>query len=1084
MTMRVLIIVMPRKLFTPLAALISSPIAWFVDSPGAHAQAIPNGFYQSQTSLVVPYIDGSLNSRNPDGTFSNQAATLKISVAGSKPEAVTMDTGSTGIAISNQIVTPSLLNAARAVKIGPGAINYDSSGNTPTGDFYHVPVSILDGKNSATKEHAVGTTKVTVLVVTNDEPGKPTRYMGIGNNRNNVYSGTFTQCQPPVTFKECIEQPQNLGKITQIPASGMNPFIDVSINDTPLPNQGYVVMNDKVVIGLTSDNNNYTFIKLNKDPDGKELWDPIPMTISVPGKASEVGNILPDTGIGYAFMNPHNSEPGTVEVYLPGISQQQQVAFYSFDNVPGSDCDTNNKSNAMQPCLVKGGTSGTGFLNSGRQFYSGFNYLFDPVNGYAGFAPLSDSTLKTTAKIISQLALTGSVDMSGLSIGLPVALFGPTTLTTAPGSTTAFNAQVQGSGNNLTLNGGGTVSFNAAVNLGSGTFNLQQGAATITAGLTAGTLTVGSQGTLTNPTGSTISVQNFILNGRYVGDLIHSGKHSGNGEVIGNFTNSGTIAPGNSIGTLTINGNYAQLGGNIDAEIQGPQNDRIDVTGNVTNFTGTANLIPFGGGSPYPGFVYTIISAPNSVDFAAANSLTLLQPQVTSALLNTGSTLVQHPLGDRKSFAVQWQPNNARGAVSSAMQALGNGGANTSSTADALDRAFNGLASRAGGNANNTGTPIGTTGFTTGQTAAAGITPGFLEALNNLVQLPSTSQLVAAVNSLSPQPYAAFQSVGLDTLRQQREAVLAQAGQCLNNGWIINGPTAKNPLCAFGLAQSDTGSIRGTSDRSSYNSGVFFSGIGLEYYPSSQWSFGGSYSYGTSYANNFAAAAATVTAGVNNLNLFTTFAASDQWRVRGLLGYSNFNVYGSRSIAFIGNGSSLTANPNANGFTAAIETDYAIPLTKPAAQTQVLLKPLLGLAWGAYQQSGFSESGGPLSLSVNSNTANSLVTTAGLELSTSPIPLNKQKSVSIRPNLLIAYQVDALANNSSSTSLQSTFTDASGICSQCSTQGQNLGTSALNLAGAVDFQVSQFTSFYVNASYRATSNASQFGYGGGIRVRF
>lgn len=1063
---------MSRKLFAHLATLISSPVAWFVDCPGAHAQAIPNGFYQSQTSLVVPYINGSLNSQNPDGTFSNQAAKLNISVAGSTPVAVTMDTGSTGIAISNQIVTQSLLNEAGAQYIGPGAINYDSSGNTLTGHFYQVPVSILGGKNSATKAPAVGTTSVKVLVVTNDQPGKPTTYMGIGNNRNNVYSGS--SCSQGLNSPGC----------TQISAFGMNPFIDVAINDTALPNQGYVVMNDKVVIGLTSQNNKYSFIKLNADPtNGSQMWDSIPLTISVPGKASEVGDLLPDTGIGYAFMNPHNSISGSVEVYLPGISQQQQVAFYSFDNVPGSDCDTKNTSNAMQPCTVKGGISSTGFLNSGRQFYSGFNYLFDPVNGYAAFA-LSSSGLPTTATINPQLALTGTVDVSGLGIGLPVALFGPTTLTTAPGSTVAFNAQVQGSGNNLTLNGGGTVSFNAEVNLGSGAFSLQQGAAAITAGLTAGTLTVGLQGTLTNPTGSTISVQNFILNGRYVGDLIHSGKHSGNGTVIGNFTNSGTIAPGNSIGTLTINGNYAQLGGNIDAEIQGPQNDRINVTGNVTNFTGTANLIPFGGGSPFPGFVYTIISAPNSVDFATASSLTLFQPQVTSALLNTGSTLVQNPLGDPKSFAVQWQPNNARGAVSSAMQALGNGGANTSSTADALDRAFNVLASRAGGNANNTGTPIGTTGFTTGQAAAAGITPGFLEALNNLVQLSSTSQLVAAVNSLSPQPYAAFQSVGLDTLRQQREAVLAQAGQCLNNGWIINGSKATNPLCVFGLAQTDTGSIRGTSDLSSYNSGVFFGGIGLAYYPSSQWSFGGSYSYGTSYANNFASFGATVTAGVNNLNLFGTYAASDQWRVRGLLGYSNFNVNGARSIAFIGNGSSLTANPNANGYTAAIETDYAIPLTNPSAQTQALLKPLLGLAWGAYQQAGFSESGGPLSLSVNSNTANSLVTTAGLELSTTPIPLNKEKSVSIRPNLLIAYQVDALANNSSSTSLQSTFTDASSICSSCSTQGQNLGTSALNLAGAVDFQVSQFTSFYVNASYRATSNASQFGYGGGIRVRF
>jgi uncharacterized protein with beta-barrel porin domain len=1067
---------MSQKLPVRVAASLAIPLAWFADSSGAHAQALPNWFYQSQTSLVVPYIKdannpkGQLNTKNSNGTFSNQAATLNIRIANSNPIQVTMDTGSTGIAISSNRLPSGALN--NLTSIGQGAINYDSSGAWLTGNFYQLPVQILDGTNSATGASAVGTTSVTVLVV--DAPG--TAYMGIGNNRNNVYSGS--NCPSGLSSQGC----------NQISASGMNPFINVAINDKALPNQGYVVMNDQVVIGLTTQNNNYSFIKLLPDPaNGTQMWEPIQATIKT-SDTSSLGSLLPDTGIDYAFIKPYSSsENYKVGVYLPDMPPEQ-AAFYSFENVPSSTCNADNTSNAMQPCKVNpGGGPNPAFLNTGRQFYSGFNYLFDPVNGYAGFAT-SSSGLKTTATNTPQLALTGTVTLNGLGIIWPVTLIGPTTLTTNTGSTVAFNAPVQSLGNmgnnSLTLNGGGTVSFAAAVNLGSGAFNLQQGAAAIGAGLSAGTLAVGSQGTLTNSDGSTITVRNIILDGSFSGNLSNSGTLSGNGTLMGNLINTGTIAPGNSIGTLTINGNYAHQGGTIAVEIQGPQNDRINVTGNVTNFTGTANLIPYGGGSPFPGFVYTILLAPNSIDFATTNSLTLVAPQLTSALLSTGTTLVQNPLGNPKSFAVQWKPNSSTGAVTSAMQALGNGGANASSTAGSLDRAFHALASQAGGNANNSGSLIGSTGFTTGQVAAAGMGAGFLNALNTLVQLPSTSQLVAAVNSLSPQPYAAFQSVGLDTLKQQRVAVLAQAGQCLNNGWIINGSKANKPLCAFGLAQNDTSSIRGTSDLSSYNSGVFSGGIGLEYYPSRQWSVGGSYSYGTSYANNFASSGATVTAGVNSINLFGNFAASDQWRVRGLLGYSNFNINGSRSIAFIGNGSSLTSNPNANGFTAAIETDYAIPLTKPSAQTQAYLKPLLGFAWGGYQQSGFSESGGPLSLSVNANTANSLVTTAGLELSTSPIPLNEEKSVSIRPNLLLAYQVDALANNASSKSLNSTFTEASSICSPCSTQGQNLGTSALNLAGGLDLQVSQSTSFYVNASYRASSNASQFGYGGGIRVNF
>ena len=568
------------------------------------------------------------------------------------------------------------------------------------------------------------------------------------------------------------------------------------------------------------------------------------------------------------------------------------------------------------------------------------------------------------------------------------------------------------------------------------------------------------------------------------GLVADAGVVSGNGLLPGVTINAGAaLAPGNSIGTLTA-ASLNLNGGSLLVEIQGPQNDRVNVAGNVSMFTGTASVSGYGGGSPFPGFVYTVVSAPTSADFATSSSLSLDQSQLSNALLATGTTLVQNPLSSPTTFAVQWRPNLAAGAVSSAMQVLGNTGVNASSTAAALDRGFGALVATANGNANNTGTLIGATGFTSGQALAAGLSPGFVEALNNLVQLPTTSQLVSAVNSLAPQPYAAFQSVGLDTLKQQRETLLGQAGRCLGNGWIVNGKKAKRPLCAFALAQNSTSSIRGTSDLSSYNAGIFSSGYGLEYYPSKQWSVGLGYGYGTSYANGFSQASASVASAVNSVNLFANVLPSDQWRVRALLGYSSFSGNGSRSIAYVGDGSTLTGSPAGNGFTAAIEADYAIPLTKASSSTQAVLKPLLGFAWGGYQQSSFTESGGPLRLLVNSNTANSFVTTAGFELTTSPIALNKSKTVNLRPSLLLAYQVDALASNSSTKSLNYSFAQAPALCGSCSSEGQNLGSSALNVSGGLDLAVSQSTSLYVNASYQSYSNASQFGYGGGVRVKF
>ena len=599
-----------------------------------------------------------------------------------------------------------------------------------------------------------------------------------------------------------------------------------------------------------------------------------------------------------------------------------------------------------------------------------------------------------------------------------------------------------------------------------------------------GSLTLSGQNTFAGPitiNGGRLDIRGSVTASS--GVVVNTGVIGGNGSLPAVTINpGGTIAPGNSIGTINVP-SLNLNGGALQAEIQGPQADLVNVNGAVSGFAGVANLVSYGGGSPFPGFLYTLVAAPNSADFATSNSLSLNVSQVSSALLQAGTTLVQNPLGHAKTFAVQWRPNHPVGAVTAAMQATGQGSRNSFAAAASLDRSLNALTQAANGNVNNTGTAIGVTGFSSGQAAQAGLSSGFVEALNQFVLLPSTTQLVSAVNSLAPQAYAAFQSVGLNTLKQQRGTVLAQAGQCRQNGWMLTGKNAKQPLCAFALAQNSSSDVRGNASLSSYGAGVFASGFGLEYYPSKQWSVGLGYGYGTSYANQFASAPASVTSAVNSVNLFADYSASERWRLRGLLGYSRFSINGSRSLNLPGSGSDLTANTTANGLTAAIETDYSLPLTRPADTTQVMLRPLLGLAWGSYQQSGFSEAGGSLGLSVSGNTANSLVTTAGVELATSPIAINRSGSLQLRPSLLLAYQVDALANHTSNQSLNASFSEAP-AAGEFSTEGQNLGVNTLNISGGVELLIGDGASLYANATYQPSSNASQFGYGGGVRVRF
>ena len=555
----------------------------------------------------------------------------------------------------------------------------------------------------------------------------------------------------------------------------------------------------------------------------------------------------------------------------------------------------------------------------------------------------------------------------------------------------------------------------------------------------------------------------------------------------------GHLAPGNSIGQLTLGS--LSFSGILDAEFQGPQNDKTTVTGSVTNFTGTANLSPYGGGNPWPNFDYQLITATNN--FATSSSLTLTPVGITSALLLQGTTPVQEVDGNAKTFDVMWRPNNGSGATASAMAALGQGNRNQLAASGVFDSAFRRLASAAADAAgattglNATGSAIGTTGFTTGQATAAGLSPEFLSTTAQLLGISSNSQLSAAISTITPESYAAFQSVGLETLQRQRQQLLASAGQCASNGWVINAPTSKtakapkNPICLYGQAANANSSITGQDGLSSYNANLFSSFYGLEVKANPYWRFGAAYGYGTSNLNGLGLTNAWVTATVNSGSLYGVYTptTTSPWTFKGLLGYGNYALNGSRQVAVIGAGTPITGSTTANGLTAALTAEVAIPLTKPSAAVPVLLKPLIGLAYGNYQQAGFSETGGgPLNLNVDGNSASSLVGTIGLELTSAPIPLNKHKTISLVPKLALAYQVDALAGELGNSSLAASM-PASGSGSFL-TQGQNRGVNGFTIAAGADLALSQSTALYANVNYEAFSSGNQVGYGGGLRVKF
>ena len=646
---------------------------------------------------------------------------------------------------------------------------------------------------------------------------------------------------------------------------------------------------------------------------------------------------------------------------------------------------------------------------------------------------------------------------------------------------------------------GGTINLNGHSTTMSGVFS-GAGDLTFSNTTTTGSLTL--SGTSTK-TGNLITGNKVNLS--VTGDVSSASSLTsqsgsvirGTGVLPSSTFQSGSIhAPGLSIGKQSISGNYnLNTGSQLQIEIQGPQIDKLSVTG-TTTLDGEIVILPYDSGSPFPNLNYQLIDSGSTVTYNG----TLNQEAITSKLLSEGADLVVGNDGDPTTFDIEWQPKNGSGVVGSALKGLGINNANQRATANVLDTSFKKLASVSGNDAstsgkNSTGSSIGNTGFTTGQAEAAGYKTEFVELLDDLVQLSSSSELSSAINSLSPEPYAAFQAVGLNSLKQQRQLIATHAGKCDSTGWVPtvtetdvenNSTIKKNlPFCIFGDGGALNTSINGTNGLSSYHSNSNIAFWGIEYSPSKEWSIGTAYGYGNANLYGLKSTYANVSSTNNSGVIYGVYRPIEQLELLANFGYTKFNINGSRNVSFIGNGKANTAKTSADGFTTSLDAKYSITVNTGSDKDWLVVSPMLGIAWGNYQQSGFTESGGGATeLQVNPHTANSLIGTIGFELSTTPISLGeKESSSSFTPKLAFTYNVDALANSSSTKEIKSSFVAAPGAGTML-TEGQNGGANSFTIAAGGDLKMSEGTALYASVDYQIEDNGSQLGYSGGLRFLF
>jgi autotransporter-associated beta strand protein len=227
-------------------------------------------------------------------------------------------------------------------------------------------------------------------------------------------------------------------------------------------------------------------------------------------------------------------------------------------------------------------------------------------------------------------AVTAIALQTGTSITGPLDLSGSGSVVLSGSSGTAL---IGGSTLNL---GGGTVTFN----MGGSTGPVMQ----VSSAMSNGSLTVTGSGlldltgvnTYVGPT--TVSSGTLAVNGSITSNTtVDVGATlQGTGTITGNVDVFGTMAPGNSIGTMNITGNYEQHPGSTLAnEITPTSTDLVKATGNITIDPGATFALMPDPGIYTAGTIYEVMQSTGGAVTGTFSNFTNSNPMVMGRLFYT-----------------------------------------------------------------------------------------------------------------------------------------------------------------------------------------------------------------------------------------------------------------------------------------------------------------------------------------------------------------------------------------------------------------------------------------------------------------
>ena len=612
--------------------------------------------------------------------------------------------------------------------------------------------------------------------------------------------------------------------------------------------------------------------------------------------------------------------------------------------------------NSGQTLTMSGAIDGTGALTK-----SGAGILkLIGTNTYSGGTTINAGTLQL-GQALSIGSITGAVVNNTTFQTILADISGVTMITTNSGATTTFSDATT-SMTRLITNAGGTFNLQASsVTVGSiegaGTYNLGvgnltvggNGLSTIASGtITGGSLTKVGSGTLTlsgaDSVNLLVNAGGVMLTNTLTGNAtVASGATlGGTGSIVGNVTNSGTIAPTN-FSTLAFTGFYTQnSGGTLQIAVNGAgQNGKLAVTGQA--ILGGALSVQAVAGTYARNTSYTIFTASNTFTgtFSSVSSnLAFLTPSLTYSTTDVTLNLLQ----SSNAFSSGAQTGNQRavGAV--------------------LDQA--------------------------GPTA----TGDFANVLNAIVAL-DTAQGPRVLDAIGGQNYAGFSTAAVQSATAFMNAFASQVGggNGGNNGRVALAPESSvldgacDIVCDFGLPRwgvwgggiGGAGTVAG--DQNSHGTSYNFGGAvaGLDYRFSEKFLAGVTAGY--TAANLYTQGMdGTGHSGTVQLGLYGQFTEG-QIYVDGLAGYARGQNQMQRPIVIPGlQPRTASGQTTVDQFFGQLETGYKVELGGTA---RAFVTPFARLQASTATQAGFTETGADsLDLTVAGQTTNSLRTVLGAVL--------------------------------------------------------------------------------------------------------